>query len=418
MAKKGKGFLGAIGSFFGSIPVVKKVVKTGKRMWKGIKKKGKQLFKFFKKFMKKLGKLYTKARKKARKLKKWAIRWGKRTWKAGVLWLKNTAQKGARWVKQKSKQVYQKTKQVYQQTKQQIKQVYQQTKQAVNVVKTAAKEVVKTYKAIGKGQLDAKLDLVKDLCGEVKKFAAHPIGYVNDSIAGTVEGVANLALHPVKTITAIKDSVKDSFEKDVINGDAYSRSYWLTDTTHNIAKEFIGKKGAGLIPIPNSTDGIITKLPRPNLSKDPQKPEETKGTGKYTGGRTQKELDDLAGDPSHGGKIRDQGLKEREIGLDLEQQGKLGKIIRDPQGNGGAEFIDTTNNTKWDVKSFVSYPNGHTSPKKGAFTVSNGMKGINKELEKNYNVIVDVRDMVPEHVEQLKEAIEKAGVSNRIIWYP
>ncbi|WP_460092046.1 pre-toxin TG domain-containing protein [Priestia megaterium] len=144
----------------------------------------------------------------------------------------------------------------------------------------------------------------------------------------------------------------------------------------------------------------------------------SKGTGKYTGGRTQKELDDLAGDPSHGDKIRDQGLKEREIGLDLEQQGKLGKIIGDSQGNGGAEFIDTTNNTKWDVKSFVSYPNGHTSPKKGAFTVSNGMKGINKELEKNYNVIVDVRDMVPEHVEQLKEAIEKAGVSNRIIWYP
>ncbi|GFN34159.1 hypothetical protein [Paenibacillus xylaniclasticus] len=129
-------------------------------------------------------------------------------------------------------------------------------------------------------------------------------------------------------------------------------------------------------------------------------------------------MDDLAGDPSHGGKIRDQGLKEREIGPDLEQQGKLGKIVRDPQGNGGAEFIDTTNNVKWDVKSFVSYPNGHTSPKKGAFTVNNGMKAINKELDKNYNVIVDTREMAPEHVEQLKEAIEKAGVSDRIIWYP
>ncbi|QTB12201.1 hypothetical protein J2B92_15040 [Lysinibacillus sphaericus] len=167
-----------------------------------------------------------------------------------------------------------------------------------------------------------------------------------------------------------------------------------------------------------------TPSPKPSNTQPSQngsnkKPTEAaKGTGKYTGGRTQKELDDLAGDPSHGGKIRDQGLEEREIGLDLEQQGKLGKIIRDTQGNGGAEFIDTTNNTKWDVKSFVSYPNGHTSPKKGAFTVSNGMKGINKELEKNYNVIVDVRDMIPEHVEQLKEAIEKAGVSNRIIWYP
>lgn len=140
--------------------------------------------------------------------------------------------------------------------------------------------------------------------------------------------------------------------------------------------------------------------------------------GNYTGGRTQKELDNLAGDPSHGGKIRDQGLKEREIGLDLEQQGKLGKIVRDPQGDGGAEFIDTTNNVKWDVKSFVSYPNGHTSPKKGAFTVNNGMKAINKEMNKTYNVIVDRRDMIPEHVEQLKEAIKKAGISDRIIWYP
>lgn len=118
------------------------------------------------------------------------------------------------------------------------------------------------------------------------------------------------------------------------------------------------------------------------------------------------------------GKIRDQGLKERETGIDLEQQGKLGKIVRDPQGNGGAEFIDTTNNIKWNVKSFLSYPNGHTSPKKGAFTVNNAMKAINRELDKNYNIIVDKRDMILEHVEQLKEAIEKSGISDRIIWYP
>ncbi|GGF84092.1 hypothetical protein [Paenibacillus aceti] len=106
-----------------------------------------------------------------------------------------------------------------------------------------------------------------------------------------------------------------------------------------------------------------------------------------------------------------------KLGLDLEQQGKLGKIVRDPQGNGGVEFIDTTNKVKWDVKSFVSYPNGHTSPKKGAFTVNNGMKAIYKELDETYNVIVDKRDMIPEHVEQLREAMEKAGISGGIIWY-
>lgn len=129
-------------------------------------------------------------------------------------------------------------------------------------------------------------------------------------------------------------------------------------------------------------------------------------------------MDDLAGDPSHGGKIRDQGLKEREIGLDLEQQGKLGKIIRDPQENKGAEFIDVTTGQKWDVKSFESYPHGHTSPKKGAFTVKKSMDKIYEEFDRGHNVIIDTRELIPEHVKQLKEAIEDAGVSERIIWYP
>lgn len=140
--------------------------------------------------------------------------------------------------------------------------------------------------------------------------------------------------------------------------------------------------------------------------------------GKYTGGRTQAELDDLAKDPSHAFRIEEQGIKERQIGLELEERGELGHIIRDVQENGGAEFIDTTTNIKWDVKSFESYPNGHTEPRKGAFTASNAMKKINKEFDKNHNVIIDVRELVPEHVEALKKAIEETGVSDRIIWYP
>ncbi len=78
-----------------------------------------------------------------------------------------------------------------------------------------------------------------------------------------------------------------------------------------------GVKGASSTKPTGISSGKSTSSSSSNSSK---------GTGKYTGGRTQKELDDLAGDPSHGGKIRDQGLKEREIGLDLEQQGKLGRL--------------------------------------------------------------------------------------------
>ncbi|MBA4550775.1 pre-toxin TG domain-containing protein [Thermoactinomyces vulgaris] len=159
----------------------------------------------------------------------------------------------------------------------------------------------------------------------------------------------------------------------------------------------------------------------------PRRPEVNRIEGTNGGGknqknhpvkRTQEEYDDLARDPSHGGQITEQGIKEREIGLALESQGKLGKIIRDPQSDGGAEFIDTTTGIKWDIKSFVSYPNGHTSPRKGAFTVEKAMKKINAEFRRGHNVIIDKRDLIPQHVKELEDAIKKNGVEDRIIWYP
>ncbi|WP_432665101.1 contractile injection system protein, VgrG/Pvc8 family [Wukongibacter baidiensis] len=143
----------------------------------------------------------------------------------------------------------------------------------------------------------------------------------------------------------------------------------------------------------------------------------------YTGGRTQAELDDLARDPSHGFKIEEQGIKEREVGLALEERGDLGRIIRDTQIDKGAEFIDETTGIKWDVKSFESYPMGRngkpiTSPRKGAFTIQRGIKKIQKEFKSGNNVIIDTRKLVPEHIEQLKKAIDEAGIADRIIWYP
>ncbi|NMO94998.1 hypothetical protein [Paenibacillus lemnae] len=235
-----------------------------------------------------------------------------------------------------------------------------------------------------------------------------PIGTIGDmaynATIGTVEEVIDTTVWGAKMALDVGDT-REKFEESV--EEAGGRDQYIGQQGVRIASDLFLRR-LGLKDHEGSSGGGSSKG--------------TEGTPKahagYTGGRTQKELDDLAGDPSHSGKIRNQGLKEREVGLDLEQQGKLGKIVRDPQGNGGAEFIDTTNNVKWDVKSFVSYPNGHTSPRKGAFTVNNGMKAINKELDKNYNVIVDKRDMVPEHVEQLKEAIKKAGLLDRIIWYP
>lgn len=61
-----------------------------------------------------------------------------------------------------------------------------------------------------------------------------------------------------------------------------------------------------------------------------------------------------------------------------------------------------------------------TSPRKGAFKVENAMKNVVKEFEKNGNdiVIIDKLKLIPEHVNELRNAIDEAGLTNKIIWWP
>ena len=49
----------------------------------------------------------------------------------------------------------------------------------------------------------------------------------------------------------------------------------------------------------------------------------------YPGGRTYNEYVNLARDSSHSNQVLPQGRKERMIGLELEKQGKIGKIMSD-----------------------------------------------------------------------------------------
>ncbi|MBE6869115.1 MAG: hypothetical protein E7494_10185 [Ruminococcus albus] len=137
----------------------------------------------------------------------------------------------------------------------------------------------------------------------------------------------------------------------------------------------------------------------------------------YPGGRTYKEYVDLARDPSHANKVLPQGRKERMIGLDLEKQGILHKIIRDPQKDKGAEFIDTVSGIKWDVKSFVSHPKGATSARSGAFRLSRAIAKVEKEFANGHNVILDTRRLTKSDREALINAINDKGYSDRIIWY-
>ncbi|MBY0117733.1 WXG100 family type VII secretion target [Paenibacillus xylanexedens] len=183
-----------------------------------------------------------------------------------------------------------------------------------------------------------------------------------------------------------------------------------------------GGKGPFRVP---SSHPAVAKIKKNLEAAEARKTSNIKGMGKdtYTGGRNHKELDDLARDPSGGGKIEPKNINERDVGLQLEARGDLGRIIRDSQADKGAEFIDTTTGIKWDVKSFESYPSGRngipiTNPKKGAFTIQNGMQKIHEEFAKGHDVIIDTKKMVPEHIEQLKKAIDKEGIADRILWFP
>ncbi|TDX89458.1 UNVERIFIED_CONTAM: putative deaminase of polymorphic toxin system [Lysinibacillus xylanilyticus] len=184
MAKKGKGFWGAVGSFFGSIPVVKSVKKAGKSLKKKIKKaksklKLKNLFKKLKrKLKKKIGKVYTKARKFLKLTKKRLVKWYKRTVKKAALYAKKTVQK--------AKQYYQKAKTQAKQAA--VKASKQTTKETV--VKTKPKTenpLVKTYnslKEIGK-------DFKDGLDTRWNKALDSPYDFANYLTLGALDGLVS-----------------------------------------------------------------------------------------------------------------------------------------------------------------------------------------------------------------------------------
>jgi hypothetical protein len=134
-------------------------------------------------------------------------------------------------------------------------------------------------------------------------------------------------------------------------------------------------------------------------------------SGKYTGGRTQSELDDLACDPAHKGSTRisdiEKGIHEREVGLGLEENGMIdGPIIRDPTDN--AEFIDA-NGQAWDVKSFYS------AYKPKGYNLNDAIENINKSIEKNEYVIIDTTYLDEIDLQELLNAIEELNIKEKIL---
>jgi hypothetical protein len=127
----------------------------------------------------------------------------------------------------------------------------------------------------------------------------------------------------------------------------------------------------------------------------------------------QERVDSLAPDPAHNGKITKGSRREAEVGVALEERGDLpGPITRDPSGF--SEFIDA-NGQMWDVKGFSSkWP-----IRRGGFHLETAMEKIDGEISNKENVILDTKDLSPEHLAELRAAVAaRRDLDGKILWYP
>lgn len=121
-------------------------------------------------------------------------------------------------------------------------------------------------------------------------------------------------------------------------------------------------------------------------------------------------LDQLSGDPAHGGKTTPGSEREAEVGLSLEETGALdGPITRDPSGS--AEFIDD-NGQKWDVKGF------QTRSGRGGYDPAKAQAKIERELAAGHNVILDLSKLQEPDLSNLKDMVRNnSSWAGKVIIY-
>ncbi|MBO2536956.1 HNH/ENDO VII family nuclease [Rummeliibacillus suwonensis] len=75
------------------------------------------------------------------------------------------------------------------------------------------------------------------------EWKLHFIDDPGKSIEGTIQAIK----HPIETYDYLSQSIADSFERDVINGDAKSRAKWISYALGNVVLSVVGTKGLGAV---------------------------------------------------------------------------------------------------------------------------------------------------------------------------
>ncbi len=173
--------------------------------------------------------------------------------------------------------------------------------------------------------------------------------------------------------------------------------------------------GAGPPHDPGSpgSPGAPRDQPSPGAPADSYRTPD-RGSPEYDARRTE-----LAQDPAHGGQVKAKGLREAEVGLDMERRGELPGPIRrapletDAQGRtvDTGEFIDA-NDTHWDVKAPADiFPAGRQAGQpmppglRGRYDGEDVMDDIADELDKGQNVIIDSRHLSEASLADLRQRV-------------
>ena len=162
--------------------------------------------------------------------------------------------------------------------------------------------------------------------------------------------------------------------------------------------------------LPNHTGQGPARDPTGSIISTPI-PEE-RGPEIVTMERTPRELEALASDPAHGGKVSNKSIREREVGLGAEFSGLVpGPIRRDPSG--AAEFIDADGQA-WDVKGFRS----DMPATSGGFDLTRDIGKVERELAAGHNVIIDTASLNQADVEAVESELILRGIRHRVVFWP
>ena len=94
---------------------------------------------------------------------------------------------------------------------------------------------IEVVKGAGTGLFNAGKDFVTGLWDTITNPKA------------TVDGIVNAVSNPIATFNTIKTAISESYERDMVNGDANSRAHWVAYASGTVVTSIVGTKGANAL---------------------------------------------------------------------------------------------------------------------------------------------------------------------------